>query len=204
MSELKEYQYTMFIPEFQEEHMDDRLYGVWRGMFSRCYNPNSTSYYRYGGRGISICNEWRDFDTFKAWALPHGYDYDAPRGECTIDRIDNDGNYEPDNCRWTTIQENIKNRPKPQRKAKAKRDPKPKKPKEPKERKKPKREVLTWEIDGVTKTIAEWCDEYNMNYCTVMDRIKRGMTPKEALTTEKVNYYAMKRRYSFSKKKTMR
>lgn len=200
MNEARDYQYTVFIPEFQEEYMNDRLYRVWRNMFTRCYNPNSKSYHRYGGRGISICDTWRDFETFKTWALHEGYDYNAPRGQCTIDRIDNDGNYSPDNCRWVTIQENIKNRPKIQRKQ-AKTKPKAKKPKEPK---KPKRDLLTWEINGTVKTAAEWCREYGMNYTTVMSRVKRGMTPLEALTAEKVNYFAMKRKYSFAKKKTMR
>lgn len=199
MNSARDYQYTLFIPPFDEMYMFDRLYGVWRGMFSRCYNPNTKQYNRYGGRGISICNEWRDFDVFKEWALQAGYDYEAPRGECTIDRIDNDGNYAPNNCRWTTIQENIKNRPKPQKKTK-----KPKQKKEAKAQSKPKRPRITWEIDGVTKTAVEWCNEYGMNYQTVMGRIKRGMTPLEALTAEKVNYYAMRRKYSFAKKKAIR
>lgn len=78
-----------------------RLYYVWHNMKDRCYNPNSTSYKNYGGRGIKVCDEWRNsFKSFHAWAYSNGYDETAPRGQCTLDRIDNDGNYEPSNCRF--------------------------------------------------------------------------------------------------------
>ena len=82
-----------------------RLYVVWLGMIQRCENPNQLHYKHYGGRGISVCGEWHDFDNFRDWAMKHGYDPKAKRGDCTIDRINNDGNYCPDNCRWTTMKE---------------------------------------------------------------------------------------------------
>lgn len=83
-----------------------RLYNIWTGMKQRCSNPNSVFYHRYGGRGIAICSEWAtSFEAFSAWALHNGY-----KDDLQIDRIDNDGNYEPDNCRWATPKVNNRNR----------------------------------------------------------------------------------------------
>ena len=77
---------------------NSRLYAVWRGMKQRCNDPNSDNYYRYGGRGISVCDEWvSDFTAFEKWAMENGYDETAPQGKFTVDRINNDGNYEPSN-----------------------------------------------------------------------------------------------------------
>lgn len=89
---------------------NSRLYNIWVGMRQRCLDPNHKSYKNYGGRGISICNEWNNFEAFEQWALKRGYDAQAAYGQCTIDRIDVDGNYDPDNCRWvdSKIQANNK------------------------------------------------------------------------------------------------
>lgn len=83
-----------------------RLYTIWSDMQQRCENPKHVSYYLYGGRGVSICHEWRNsFLSFSDWALRNGYSESL-----TIDRKDSNGNYEPTNCRWATVSEQNSNR----------------------------------------------------------------------------------------------
>ena len=85
---------------------NNKLYRTWKNMRQRCLNKNNKSYENYGGRGISICDEWKnDYIKFYNWSINNGYE-----DNFTIDRINNDGNYEPNNCRWTSRFVNASNR----------------------------------------------------------------------------------------------
>lgn len=85
-----------------------RLYKIWGGMKERCFRAKHTHYKDYGGRGITVCEEWKGEDgfySFREWALKNGYS-----DNLTLDRIDNNGNYEPMNCRWITVKEQMNNK----------------------------------------------------------------------------------------------
>lgn len=83
-----------------------RLYNIWDAMRARCNNPNSRCYEDYGGRGITVCDEWQcDFTAFRDWAISHGY-----QDNLSIDRISNDKGYTPENCRWASAEEQSNNR----------------------------------------------------------------------------------------------
>lgn len=129
--------------------MHRRLANIWNAMKSRCYNNNHVGYENYGGRGIMICKEWlEDYFEFEDWALSNGYDNDL-----TIDRIDNDGGYSPENCRWSTYEEQMNNR----------------------------RDNNFVTINGETKTIAQWAREYDLAWSTIKQRVVTGKPDDEIL-----------------------
>ena len=127
---------------------EDRAYWLWTKVKSRCYNPNTREYKNYGGRGIKMCEEWLDPKNFIEWAYSHGYDKNAPKGQCTLDRIDVNGNYEPSNCQFITNLEQQNNR----------------------------RDCRKYEYKGEVHTIAEWARIYNIPYPSMALILKSGKT----------------------------
>lgn len=127
-----------------------RIYGIYAKMKKRCYSENDKRYKDYGGRGIVICDEWlgeNGFQNFKDWAYENGYN-----DSLTIDRIDNSGNYEPSNCRWTSYYVQNRN--------------------------KRNNIVITW--NGETKILKDWCKELGLDYRTIKARIHHGWSVDRA------------------------
>lgn len=92
-------------PNHKHNLRNTKLYAIWTMMKQRCYNPNNKNFKDYGGRGITVCEEWlNDVQAFYEWSMKNGY-----KEGLTIDRIDNDKGYSPDNCRWTTMKVQRKN-----------------------------------------------------------------------------------------------
>lgn len=127
-----------------------RLYRIYRHMINRCTNPNDIRYDKYGGRGISVCDEWSTFEEFYKWAVSAGY-----RDDLSIDRIDNNKGYYPDNCRWATnsIQANNKSN------------------------------VIMLEYGGKKQSIAAWANELGIPYKKLHKRIYNGWDVERALFT---------------------
>ena len=123
-----------------------RLYAIWNSMRQRCNNPNHHAYDNYGGRGIKICVEWDDYSVFRDWALENGYDENASRGEFTLDRIDVDKGYSPENCRWANMKEQADNR----------------------------RDSIVVTYDGETHPLTVWAELLDINYPTLWKQYKQG------------------------------
>lgn len=118
---------------------NNRIYNIWYNIKRRCLNPNNKDYKNYGARGIKICDEWvNSFMNFYNWSINNGYN-----DNLTIDRIDYNGNYEPSNCRWITMEEQHNNC----------------------------RTNIIYNIDGVKGTLTQLCRIYNMPYTTVRARL---------------------------------
>ena len=126
-----------------------RTFVIWNGMKARCLNPKSTSYPNYGGRGIRICDQWLNFENFHYWAISNGY-----RDDLEIDRIDNDGNYCPENCRWATAKEQANNT----------------------------RSTVLLTYNGQTKSASEWSRITGISRNTITRRKRSGWTDEECLT----------------------
>jgi hypothetical protein len=128
-----------------------RLGQIFHQMKNRCYNPSSNRYYRYGGRGIKICDEWlSDINTFRKWAIENGYN-----DSLTIDRIDVDGDYCPENCRWVSASEQGNNTSR----------------------------TVAIEFNGKTQTMTQWANELGIPTSTLHNRIRvHGWSIERALT----------------------
>lgn len=123
-------------------------YSTWAAMVKRCTNPNAPTYYRYGGRGIEVCERWRDFVNFLA-------DMGEKPDGMTLDRVDNEGHYGPDNCRWATMKVQGRNRS--------------------------NNHVITFR--GETRCLSEWAETVGINLATLKDRLENGWAIEEAFST---------------------
>lgn len=140
---------------FTHKMTGSRLYKVWNAMKSRCYYEKSEMFKHYGGRGITVCDEWKNnFISFYDWSIKNGYDENAERGQCTIDRIDVNENYEPNNCRWATIKQQANNT---------------------------RRNHLI-KYNGKTQTVSQWANELGVEPDSIFNRLRKGFTEEEALT----------------------
>ncbi len=121
---------------------DERIYKIWQGIKKRCYNSNNKSYPNYGGRGIKMCDEWKDdFVKFYEWVKITNYN-----DSLSIERIDVDGDYEPNNCTFATNKQQCNNR----------------------------RSNIKIKIGNTTKTLTEWCELFQLEYRTILSRYKRN------------------------------
>lgn len=126
-----------------------RTYRVWTNMVARCTSPSHQSFKNYGGRGISVCMRWRD--SFECFLVDMG---EQPPG-CVLDRVDNEGDYTPENCRWTDTTTNNRNR----------------------------RTTPMFTHGGKTQSLGAWAEEYGIRYKVLLDRIRDGWSIERAIST---------------------
>jgi hypothetical protein len=139
-----------------------KTYRIWASMKTRCSSPNNTSYSRYGGRGIKVCDRWQEFENFYA---DMG---DAPKG-MTLDRVDVDGDYTPENCRWATAQEQQNNMRSNQH--------------------------ITYQ--GKTQTLAQWARELGLSYSALGYRYRNGWEPPELFSKENLKGRTVKHKVEY-------
>lgn len=138
-----------------KDPMRRKIYTAWKNIKMRCYDPKIPGYKNYGARGIKMCDEWfNNFEAFYEWSLANGCEPGL-----TIDRIDNDGNYEPDNCRWVTQTVNANNRG----------------------------DCVKLTHNGKTQTLAEWARELGMTHQAITDRYKSSNWSLEEMLTYKTH-----------------
>lgn len=126
----------------------NKLYKVWDAMKARCYNKNHRSYKNYGGRGIFVCKDWQNYENFHVWSISAGY-----MDGLSIDRVDNDRGYSPDNCKWVEMKEQVRNR----------------------------RITKTLEYNGELKPLAEWCEVFELDYHKTNQKLLKGWTFEKVL-----------------------
>ena len=132
----------------EELYMDKRLHKIWASMHERCEYQKHKHYKDYGGRGIVVCEEWKEYLSFAKWAFKNGY-----RDNLSIDRIDVNGNYEPSNCRWITMKEQLNN----------------------------KRSNRLVEYQGITYTLTQLADKVGLNKTTLKERLNLGWSIEDAV-----------------------
>lgn len=128
-----------------------RIHNIWHSMYCRCYYPSTNQYKHYGGKGIKVCEEWKHaegFINFYNWAINNGYN-----DKLTLDRIDNEKDYCPENCKWSTSKQQSNH--------------------------KTNNRII--EYNGIKHTLTEWCDIYKINITTLSDRLRAGLSINEAL-----------------------
>lgn len=131
------------------------MYQIWKGIRQRCNNITNKAYPKYGGRGIHICEEWSDFKSFYEWSIANGYSEGL-----TIDRINNNGDYSPDNCRWVDMKTQSRNR---------------------------RNNIILRYGSRMWDSIAAFCEETNLPYHSVWQKLYRGHTFEDILLSFQKN-----------------
>ena len=148
--ESREDEFQRYFINEKGNRQEVRLYKIWDGIYQRCYNSKQKDYHNYGGRGIELCEEWKNSTTFMRWAYNNGY-----KDFLQIDRIDCNGNYCPENCRWVDVQTQAYN----------------------------KRNTKYVIYKGEKVPYGLLCKQKKIHRDTVRDRLKKGWTVEEAVDT---------------------